>query len=360
MIFRLLLANAAGFFAAFSLAGCGSVESGETRVKEPASVAEGLGFPSREPERLDVTNHYGPLVVREGDFENRRFRPAWSGYWFPRNNTYLFEPRNGRLSPLQKYDLYVERTRGRASSAAAKEAEDHRTHGVGAYPWEGRCDAWAAAAVLEPEPARGVTLQGIDFSVGDLKSLAVLSYERVDGIREFGQRFNGVADSDHRDMYPDQFHRFFQVELFEKGKSFVMDFDPGVPVWNVPIFRVATSLRRDPADRRIMRVKTTVTFAKYLGQDTPRALYPLPEGFAGELPFDFAGSIFDNIDYTYDLFGTERPDGSLLVEYGVWTGSSKQKHPDVVVALPDVPSRRSFNPELRPEIVDEILAGSRR
>ena len=296
--------------------------------------------PARDAQFLTATQTYGPLYVKEGDLEAYSVTHPWSSYWFPKKDPILFQPRNGQPAPLQKYDKYL------GSGQAAPYEESHWDP-AGADTWDGLCDAWSAASVLEPEPSHGATVDGIKFSVLDLKALLIKSYEDAGSRKKiFGQRYSREGRDDYQDILPDQFHRVVQAELVEHGRAIVIDKDPGLEVWNTPVSGIVATLTRDRVDRHVMHVEANIQGASPSFDDV-----------------SYVGTNDFWLQYTYDLFGNDQADGTFKVEYGAWTGKSVDYHPDFVVAFPDPDglrkNRRSFNPGIDTAKVDEILAKAR-
>jgi hypothetical protein len=294
------------------------------------------GAPDTSRVGRPVTDRFGNPIVQEGEaLVESKTRP-WSAWWYPAKDPYLFQGSNGQLSPLEKFDQYV-KTAHNAESGAVKYERDN-LFDPNATGWEGLCNAWSVASLMEPEPDHPVTVGGQTFQVADLKAILVKTYENVDGLQQFGQRYDGARDSVWDDIYPDQFHRFLQVELIGKGKPFIMDRDPGIPVWNTPVWKADVRVLRDASDVHVMHVRTTVVGASPFVRDL---------NFVGTLPI--------TITYTYDLYGQPRMDGSLEVLWGIWTGDSMDNHPDFVVSLPDSPKHWSENKSLDNKTVYEIL-----
>ncbi|MCM2322759.1 MAG: hypothetical protein NDJ90_05820 [Oligoflexia bacterium] len=327
------------------LSACGDANR-EPGSDESSSLVQG---PERDSALLRATETYGPLVVAVGEGSAEASRRPWSSWWYPIRDTYLFEGTRANPAPLEKYDTYVLKTTGKAGAAAAFERE--RLYDPGASAWEGLCNAWAEASIMEAEPSAGATLNGISFGVGDLKALLVKTYEGFGGMRQYGQRFNGDRHGIYDDVFPDQFHRVLQAELFEMARPLIMDKDPGVPVWNTPIWMAQVRIERDPGDPGVVHVSTWLTGAS-----------PYVESY------DFVGTLPVSYLYTYDLFGSDRGDGTFQVSYGLWTGRSIDDHPDFVSVLPlDSPdggetsrrARKSRNTELSREVVDGILTQAR-
>ena len=315
-----------------SFTGCNN----EVKPQAAAPKRDVLSIPQRDSSFDSVSNEYGKAVVYEGDTSAESATRPWSSWWFPLNDTYMFEKRDGVLSPLEKYDQYSLKAHSVLSSAAFFE----KTHiyNPEATSWEGHCNAWAIASITEPEPILPKTVQGITFGVGDQKALIVKAYEYAEGGDYYGQRFTGDRDSVFDDMYPDQFHRFLQVELFENGRAFIMDKDPGIPVWNTPVYQAQIKAVRDSSDPHVMHM---VTWLVGVGTSVPT--------------YDYVGTLKIDFEYTYDLYGHPRTDGGLDVEFGVWTGESVNYHPDFVTAIRKKPVPVSGNKELNWAFVKEIL-----
>jgi hypothetical protein len=170
------------------------------------------------------------VVLLEETYEAAVEHVPWSGSWWafqsgelskgyfgPECFTYdedtedftkVTQPDND-LSPLLKYDLFVERRTGTNPEAAylelkGDEDKDFHHHVYGArkqdfddrgvsYSWWGHCNGWAAAAVMEREPVSPLVAEGIRFDVADQKGLLTESYW---GVRSdfSGRRYNKPSD----------------------------------------------------------------------------------------------------------------------------------------------------------------------
>lgn len=284
-----------------------------------------------------ATDLYGPAVVREGKWiSDTKFKP-WSAYWMPYSDDYLYRDPS---SPLQKYDLYLNHTRGAVGLATETELKARSEAELSS--WSGRSDAWALAALMEPEPRlkKPVELAGVVFSEQDLKALLILTYERVDHVIQFGQQFRGDDESVHADIYPEQFHRVIQKMIFEEKRPLIMDREMGIEVKNVPIFQAEADVHKEPADPNVLHVKTVLD-----------STLPLSS------PDSFIRGNQRNViyEYTYDLYGYPQRDGSFKVAYGVWTGDSIRHHPDYLWALPVRKDRKSKNEKIDVKVVEEIV-----
>lgn len=326
---------------ASAVGGCGQEERAQA-AQDISSEIDQLAS-GRDQEGFDqVTRERGALIVTEGDFEAESAAKPWSSWWYPLRDTYLFDSDGHGTSPLEKYDRYVARTHGRDPGAARFEKE--KLYDPNASAWEGLCNAWAAASLMASEPTHSIQVGGVTFGVGDLKALLVKSYENVPGLKQYGQRNNGDRKSVFDDIYPDQFHKLLQSELFEKRRPFIMDKDPSLAVWNTPIWKTQVTVARDPSDPHVMHVTSWIFGAS-----------PFVDSY------NFVGTLSVVFQYTYDLHGYLRSDGTFLVKYGEWTGDSADDHPDFLSVLPDSEDaarkdRASENQSLLPSLVDEILA----
>ena len=320
---------------------CGRPGDPLTRWEDLSSAESAPWVETRNPDLLSVTRERGPLRVRAGNQERESTRKPWSGWWLPVNSRYLFEGTREKPAPLEKLDRWNQK-RGVTSQAA--DYERRMIYDPNAIAWEGSCDAWAIAALLEPEPLVPLSKDGVEFSVGDQKALLVKSYELAEGKKLYGQVFHGTREGIYDDLYPDQLHRFVETELIEQGRPFVLDKDPGVAVWNTPIWKGQIHVEDDSSDLQVAHVTMTLWGA----DPWVRSM-------------DEVGTRSIALEYTYDLVGERASDGALQVHYGFWTSTpsgpnSVELHPDFVATVPDrVAQRGSRNPEIDPSAVDLLL-----
>jgi CRISPR/Cas system endoribonuclease Cas6 (RAMP superfamily) len=348
---------AAAAFLVFS--GCGGAAA--TGTDDSAGGPGELVVPARAGMRVNALEHYGPLIVddtaSDGIYAQADTQP-WSGYWYPISDDVMVNDsnRNGNASTLGKYDKYSAKQFGHNSTSIDYEKKSGGYVQSDEIGSAGRCHAWALASVLEPEPKlppQGVSIGGQTFYTRDVKALMIKSYERIEAgapIVIFGEPFDPLpnrahpAANDYNDVYPEQFHRVLQAELFEKHRPILMDSDATDVSWNKPIWRANITMQRDSADNRIMHVKTEVIAA-----------------ITETVSVDFVGTMDKYFDYTYDLYGDVQPDGSLNVKYGKWTGGSADYHPDFITALPPKGTKlkhASFNTQLEQSVIDDIFAKS--
>ncbi|MFC1578011.1 proprotein convertase P-domain-containing protein [Thermodesulfobacteriota bacterium] len=113
----------------------------------------------------------------------------------------------------------------------------------GIEDWWCHNHAWAAAAIMAPEPQNAVTIKGVTFEVADIKALINATYE---GGRNLflGNRCNTkevqrdehgrIMDSECRDVNPGAFHVVTLNRMGIRKLSFVIDATYDFEVWNQP------------------------------------------------------------------------------------------------------------------------------
>jgi len=112
--------------------------------------------------------------------------------------------------------------------------------------WWGLCHAWVPAAILEDEPAKAVTYNGVTFEVSDMKALLIMMYDRS-STRFVGQRCNekdGEIERDEngritaaacRDTNPGSLHLLVTNLLGRDKRAFAEDRTMDYQVWNQPV-----------------------------------------------------------------------------------------------------------------------------
>jgi hypothetical protein len=317
-----------------------------------------------DPALTNVTREFGHTVITARELPMRsgvvaaNLKP-WSSWWFPKKDDFLFKNYRSTLeSPLAKYDLIRRMKYQMMGRTAPKSAADYEynNYNPNSLSWEGLCDAWALASISKPEPKKPVSYRVgntiITFTVGDLKALMLKTFEATDdsGLKYYGQKFSGdYSGWIYPDMFPDQFHRFLEVQLFERKQPFVMDHDPGVEIWNVPVYKANYLIESVPNEPNSVFVRTWLYSAESVRENEK----------------DFLGTREAVREYNYVLKGSRNGNGDLVIESGYWVKGpdgvdSRKNHPDYLAIAID-PSRlvrKSWNPELEIDLVDEILSKS--
>ena len=353
------------------------------RLARPRLAADDNLDELEDPALTRVTTEHGPTRIPLDALplrveRTRAAKSVWSSHWFPYHEKDLFEsPAGPGASTLEKYDRY--RTDARRTPSKAAPVQRQRWSDTVAR-WEGLCDAWSIASVLLPEPAEPASYRLKDgktvvrFGVGDQKALLLKTFEGISsaGLKIYGQRFYGgprkVVDGQsfgwiQPDLYPDQFHRFLEVMLFERKLPFVLDHDPSEAVWSEPVDSANFEILPIHGRFDQVFVRAYIYPAKQLTRETR----------------DEVGKNEHVREYNYILGGTIDVDRNLNVEYGIWLNKdfvknyrdyrdnlelqalvrvdSRRSHPDFVYVVPeDLPTRRTpANPEIDPAFVDMIV-----
>jgi len=250
------------------------------RTPDPAASAPTEAWNSyNDPSRFGLATAHIDTLPRSGQVDTSGF---WSGDYWPtykggianrwqsggtstdyRSYQYRFLTRDeasrlteseiARLSPAEKYDLFL----GRLDFPLAK-AEWANTQasvgGDGYVPtWFGLCHGWAAAALADMKPgtravARSTDGRAVTFYAADLEALAIYAHSDMDVLptAAVGARCNTVnptrdaygriVDPECRDTNPASFHLALVGTISSQRKPFVMDSALAHEVWNTPVF----------------------------------------------------------------------------------------------------------------------------
>lgn len=321
-------------------AGCNEpvADTANANVEDPCATSGG-GDCSNDGgtgTRIDNDNDTGPKTyyVNAGERSAEAAKKPWSSWWYPHWQDTLFQGKNGEMATLEKYDAFAARMNRRTNAA---DYERDKLYDPRAVNWSGLCDAWAIASVMEPEPASALRHGDLIFRVGDLKALLLKTYEKIPPLTNIGQRFNGEWNDVYADVSPAQLHLVIETELIGKRRAFIIDEDAGPEVWNEPAWKVTTRINKVEGQPTIAHVQTWLFLASPHVDDR-----------------NFVGTLQDSREYTYDLEGTWEGD-RFQVKSGKWTDRSQWDHPDYAIVLPEKIQRGSFNPQIDPAIVDQIL-----
>lgn len=218
----------------------------------------------------------------------------WASSWWPfkyygvANGYFNF----GNLSPAGKYDA----VRGKAFYAQDWEAYHHGPLVPYLEPWWGHCNGWSGAAALFPEPQRPVRVNGVVFTVADIKAL--LSEAAMAPRSEFfGNRVRDAREwggPRYRDVVPGQFFLILTHFMGLQQRTVVIDQDTGPEVWNQPLagYRFERPTRADyvglmPGSSSIYGIRLTARIWWMRDNVWPGVTTP---------PFDFPGSDTDTVE----------------------------------------------------------------
>lgn len=192
-----------------------------------------------------------PMSIGEGTFKAQASHLPWRGYWFPQRGQTI-------ANPLRKYDAYVKARTGTSPNSVRYERNHHGWTGE---VWEGHCNGWAAAAILNEEPVteKKDPTSGVTFSTLDQKAL--LS-ERDFCVTHtfFGSRYRGAGDN-MSDIRPAIFHKTLVYYIGQLQKAVATDYDRSATVNNAVISGYDMTIKKTGS--KTYRVTTVVSLHHY-------------------------------------------------------------------------------------------------
>lgn len=271
-----------------------------------------------------------------GNGIDKAFLPykPWSGYWWSRKEGKLVKgwKENGNISPFKKYDMFVTKLTGKNPNSYEWEANPKNGHYYkDAEDWAGHCNGWAAASIMEPEPKKQKTLEGINFTIGDQKGLLTELWMDCRSLF-YGKRKNDNFPIS-LDIAPNIFHRLLVENIKRKKRGIVADISNGKAVWNFPIYGYQMNWTRKWWLPSLVFVTTTVYYVD------------------DRVDIEYVGTKLFTKTYHYILQVNRK--GEIISGY--WDPRSLWDHPDFIwIPLFDWPSEGGENPRINPEYVYQI------
>lgn len=199
-----------------------------------------------------------PTVALKSDapvVEGKAASTPWSGWWWPADDgvygAHLFDADG----PLAKYDRLAAVRQRPDIQTRLWELRNVRLTGA-LYTWAGHCNGWAAAAVLEPEPTKPRTVDGVTFTVADQKGLLASWH--------FADSAEWVLGDDDAGVNPGDFHRALVQWIGTGQRAFIVNAASGADqVFNYAAYRFRLVYSPDETDPAKTHVRATVWFADY-------------------------------------------------------------------------------------------------
>ncbi len=121
----------------------------------------------------------------------------------------------------------------------------------GIATWWGTCHAWSPAALMEPEPQKSVTINGVTFTVGDIKALTQNLYDQADAVmlggrcnaQEIRHTVTGSANDECSDVNPGSLHVVLTNFLGIAQLPLIEDRTANFEVWNQPMLGYEISMQ---------------------------------------------------------------------------------------------------------------------
>jgi subtilisin-like proprotein convertase family protein len=275
--------------------------------------------------------------------------------------------------------------------------DDENKDRDGVESWWGLCHAWVPAAMLEDEPLRPVTRNGVTFEVSDLKGLLIAQYDRADAYMLGGRCNDKEVERDEetgrvitegcRDVNAGSFHVIVTNFLGVQQRAIAEDRTYNYEVWNQPVTGYKITAQREISleeAHELLEVKQGPSEDDQADGESGGEPSGEP---SGDVEDDQQGYVYNDraeklieikltTDYVTESSASTRPNGDHIERYtrhddynyileldangdiigGEWVGSSIQNHPDFLW----LPTRaRSGNPHIDIELVRELIAESR-
>ena len=163
---------------------------------------------------------------------------------------------NGRMRDGRDSD-----SDGKTDECMAYGGSDEDYDGI--ETWWGLCHAWAPAAILEPEPAKSVTYNGVEFTVSDIKALLITQHDKSSSVM-LGNRCNvkeverddvgRAIPEECRDTNPGSWHVVAVNMLAMQKRAFAMDRTYDYQVWNQPVLGFKVKEQREVPEAEAMEL----------------------------------------------------------------------------------------------------------
>jgi hypothetical protein len=203
--------------------------------------------------------------------------------------------------------------------------------------WWGTCHAWTPASLLEPEPQKAVTVNGVTFDVADIKALTQNVYDRTDALMLGGRsesktivhKANESANSGDMDVNPGALHVILTNFLGKNDMALIEDRTANFEVWNQPVvgYRVTKqdAISASAANACVGATGSSWTFntsAKSLVEVRMEVDY-VTEGFAQATPMGIKNNtLTDKYHYILELGSRGKIIG------GRYCSENEKDHPD--------------------------------
>lgn len=215
-------------------------------------------FWSGDSWRLDK----GAINIRWNSQEQEGF-----SYFSPTSREAFTYPKHlmERLSPAEKYDLYM----GRYDYPLRWEVDLMARSGT--ESWEGLCHGWAGATINHPEPSPKIMVNPdgveIPFGSSDIKALLSWAYSKalIKENEALGKRCdeeNSFHDNCDDDLSALSFHVVLANKIGLRSQPLIADVDRYKEVWNHPILSYKSTVETMISTRagRIAVIKTEMIY----------------------------------------------------------------------------------------------------
>lgn len=231
-----------------------------------------------------------------------------------------------RLSPAEKYDLYM----GRYDYPLRWEVDSLAR--MGSQSWEGLCHGWAGATVNHPEPSPKIMTNPdgveIPFGSSDIKALLSYAYSKVliKDEESLGKRCEEdnalLSENCDDDLSALSFHVVVSNKIGLRSQTLIADMDRYKEVWNHPILSYESTIEKmvSAPHGRTAVIRTKLIYLDVVEKNSwekhPSVKSRMTVKY--ELKIDKAGNIIDGRwltrerpDFLWTIEGREKFEGYL-------------------------------------------------
>ncbi|MGE0395272.1 MAG: proprotein convertase P-domain-containing protein [Kofleriaceae bacterium] len=236
----------------------------------------------------------------------------------------------------------------------------------GVAGWWGTCHAWSPAALMEPEPQHPVTVNGVEFTVGDIKALIQNAYDSTSAVM-LGGRCNAEtiehsptmsANNECSDVNPGALHVILTNFLGIAQLPLVEDRTANFEVWNQPVLKYEVTKQAEISKTKANQCVGNGSGSTWTYNTSAKKLYEvrvtvtyLSESGASNTPHGFEDNTSED-DYHYIL--ELNSDGKVIG--GRYCTDSTNSHIDFLWS--PTGSNRASNPGVDHNKVKELIAKS--
>lgn len=242
------------------------------------------------------------------------------------------------------------------------EGEDGNVDGMAT--WWGTCHAWGPASLMMPEPQKSVTVNGVTFSVGDMKALMQNAWDRTSAVM-LGGRCNSMeikhdptipANDECSDLNPGALHVVMTNFLGINNLPLIEDRTANFEVWNQAVMGYEVTKQAEISNTKANECVGAAASNKWSYNKDAKKLMEvrmtveyLTESFAQATPVGFEDNIrTDDYHYILELNG----DGKVVG--GRYCTDSTNNHVDFLWSPTGQFS--ASNPSVSASKVKELIA----
>ena len=252
-----------------------------------------------------------------------------------------------KLGPAAKYcsqnEGNMDAHDGKDSDGDGKTDEKDDDGFDGIETWWGKCHAWVPAALLEEEPIKPVTYNGITFEVSDIKALLISQYDSTDAVM-LGGRCNDKeikrdpktgkpVNIDCGDTNPGTWHVVMANLLGKMHKPLAEDRTANYEVWNQPIIEWKVDSMKEVSEAEALKILNRTDTKKYsdINKDWAK-LYDvkatsryITESYPGTEPYTPIIEQQTRDDHYHYILEIDK---NGKINGGEWAPESQEAHPD--------------------------------